>query len=355
MKHLQGKKLILALVLSTIFQFWLSAQEKSDSLIIHTISTTLDIFEDPRPMEITLTLDLKTYQREKFEGEYIPVHFLYEFGDSVRIEKSMRIKARGKFRREYCTFAPFWLNIRKANVTNEHLQDVKKMKVVTQCKGGKAYSEYVLKEYLAYKIYNMLSPVSFRVRLIHMTYIDTGRKNKVTENWAFLIEPEEMLAERNGGIAIKKDELSMHFMRTEQMDVAALFLYMIGNSDYSIVGRHNMKILGLPDYGSKGYTPVPYDFDYSGIVNSHYAVPGENLGISSVRQRYYLGPCREDQEFQKAIDHIQSHRDEILELVEDFPYLAPKHKKEMIRYLEAYFDSASRPGFIRSGLQTSCR
>jgi hypothetical protein len=337
-----------------MLQLFLHAQEE-DSLTMHTLSTSIDLFEDPRPMEITLTLDLKQYQREKYEGEYIPVHFLYELNDSVSVEKNVRIKARGQFRRQHCTFAPFWLNIRKADVVNEHLQDVKRMKVVTHCNGGQAYSEYVLKEYLAYKIYNLLSPVSFRTRLIHMTYIDTGRKNKVTENWAFMIEPEGMLAERFEGVVIKNDELSMRFIRPEQMDLAALFLYMIGNSDYSITGRHNMKILGLDDFGSLGYTPVPYDFDYSGLVNAQYAVPGENLGITTVQQRYFLGLCREDQEFQTSIDYIQSRREEILDLVENFPYLGAKHKKEMIRYLEAYFDSASKPGFIRSNLRTTCR
>lgn len=348
------KKLFLPLLIIMMFQLCLYAQEE-DSLNVHTISTDIDIFEDPRPMEITLTLDLKKYQREKFEGEYMPVHFLYEFNDSIRIEKDMRIKARGQFRREHCTFAPFWLNIRKADVVNEHLQDVKRMKVVTHCNGGRAYSEYVLKEYLAYKIYNLLSPISFRTRLIHMTYIDTGRKNKITENWAFMIEPEGMLAERFEALVIKNDELSMRYMRPEQMDLAALFMYMIGNADYSIAGRHNMKILGLDDFGSLGFTPVPYDFDYSGLVDASYAVPGENLGISSVRQRYYLGLCREDQEYQTAIDYIQSQREEILELVENFPYLGSTHKKDMIKYLEGYFDSASRPGFIRSYLRSTCR
>ena len=116
-----------------------------------------------------------------------------------------------------------------------------------------------------------------------------------------------------------------------------------------------MKILGLPGFGREGYTPVPYDFDYSGIVNAFYAIPGEDLGITSVRQRYYLGPCREDQEFQKAIDHISGYRDEILNLVVDFPYLSEKHKNEMIGYLESYFDSASKSGFIWSNLRTTCR
>ena len=146
--------------------------------------------------------------------------------------------------------APFWLNIRKADVKNIHLQDVNGFKVVTKCQGSKAYNEYVLKEYLAYKIYNIISPISFRVRLIRMTYLDTGRKNKVTEGWAFLIEPEEMLAERLGGQVVKKDDLAIALMQPGDMDLAAMFMYMIGNCDYSIVGRHNMKILGMPGFGS---------------------------------------------------------------------------------------------------------
>ena len=116
-----------------------------------------------------------------------------------------------------------------------------------------------------------------------------------------------------------------------------------------------MKILGLPQYGTLGYTPVPYDFDYSGIVDSHYAIPGDNLGITSVRQRYYLGLCREDLEYQAAMDHIQGLREEILELVESFPYLGKKHKNDMLGYLEDYFISASRPSFIRQNLRSTCR
>ncbi len=331
------------------------SQEPPAAISSDTFSTSIDLFEVSDPMDITLTYDMKAFQREKNKDEYRDVHFLYQFNDTTAIEHTLRIKPRGQFRKSHCSYAPFWLNIRKADIVNENLQEVKKLKVVTQCRGGKDYSDYVLKEFLAYKIYNLLSPVSFRVRLVHMKYIDTGRKNKESESWAFLIEPEEMLAERSDGQVIKNDELSMHFMRKDEMDIAVLFQYMIGNSDYSIAGRHNMKILGLPGFGTSGYTPVPYDFDYTGLVNAEYAIPGENLGITSVRQRYFLGPCREDQEFQAAIDHINSHREEIMELVDEFPYLSDKHKNEMIGYLEDYFSSASGPNFIRSRLKSTCR
>ena len=134
-----------------------SQDEQEDLRHVDTIDTSIDIFDLEDPMKITLTLNLKKYQKEKFEGEYMPVHFRYELHDTLFVEKEMRLKARGMFRRSHCSLAPFWLNIRKADVENVHLQDVKKIKVVTNCMGSKAYDEYVLKEYLAYKIYNIIS------------------------------------------------------------------------------------------------------------------------------------------------------------------------------------------------------
>ena len=347
-----------ALLLSLLISFppALFSQEESPGInYVDTIDISADIFEDVEPMRITLTFDIKKYQREKFKGEYMPVHFLYQFNDSVYLEKEMRLKARGEFRRSYCSLAPFWLNIRKADVANENLQDTKRIKVVTNCRGSKTYDDYLLREYLCYKIYNLISPVSFRVRLLRMKYVDTGRKNKVTEGWAFMIEPEDMLAERHEAIVVQNDGLAMRLTKPGQLDVAALFTYMIGNADFSVTGRHNVKILGMPGFGSEGYTVVPYDFDYSGLVDADYAIPGENLGISSVRERYYLGLCRSDEAFGVAIDSINQYREEILQLVQDFEYLDQRNKNDVIGYLEEYFTLASQHDRIISQLRTTCR
>ncbi len=347
--------LVLMSLLLLIPASLISQEEQLHVRQVDTIDTSADIFEAEDPLKITLTLDLKKYKKEKYKGEYLPVNFLYEFNDTLFLEKEMRMKARGEFRRSHCNLAPFWLNIRKADVENVHLQDVKRFKVVTNCQGSRAYDEYVLKEYLAYKIYNIISPVSFRVRLIRMKYVDTGRKNKVTEGWAFMIEPEQMLADRLGALVVKKNNLSMSLMKSGDLDLAAMFMYMIGNCDYSISGRHNMKILGMPGFGSEGYTPVPYDFDYSGLVDASYAIPGENLGVKSVRERYYLGPCREVEDFLKAIEEINQHRAEIMQVVNDLEYLDQKHKKAVLTYLEAYFAEAGTEHQLKQSLQKTCR
>lgn len=321
---------------------------------VDTIDTSLDLFGETDPMYITLTLDLKKYQREKYKGKYMPVHFHYHLNDTLYLEKDLQLKARGNFRRSHCSLAPFWLDIRKIDLKNEEQQDIERIKIVTHCKGSLAYAEYVLKEYLCYKIYNIISPNSFRVRLVRMTYVDTGRKNRVSKGWAFMIEPEEMLAQRMNATVVKRDDLTTSLLRPWEIDILALFQYMIGNVDYSVYGRQNLKFLGLPGFGTAGYTPVPYDFDYSGLVNTYYAIPSENLSIQTVRERLYLGPCREDKAYMAAIEHMNQCREEIVQMVKDFVYLEEKYKKDFIAYLEQYFELSGNEKSIIFSLQRSC-
>ena len=321
---------------------------------VDTIETTIDLFGETDPMHITLTLDLKKYQREKYKGEYMPVHFHYYLNDTLQLDKNLQLKARGNFRRTHCSLAPFWLDVRNVDLRSDELQDVKRIKIVTHCKGSQAYEEYVLKEYLCYKIYNIISPVSFRVRLVRMTYVDTGRKNKVTQGWAFMIEPEEMLAQRMNANVVKRDDLRTSLLRPWEIDILALFQYMIGNIDYSVYGRQNMKFLGLPGYGTAGYTPVPYDFDYTGLVDAYYAEPSEYVGIKSVRERVYLGPCREAEVYLAAVEHIKQCREEIFQLVKDFEFLDQKDKKGVIDYIEQYFELSEHPKSLISSMQRTC-
>ena len=321
---------------------------------VDTFETTNDLFGETTPLHITLTLDLKKYQREKNKGIYIPVHFHYQINDTLYLEKEMRMKARGKFRKKHCSLAPFWLDLRKVEIKDEEQQDFARIKIVTHCKGSQAYEEYVLKEYLCYKIYNIISPNSFRVRLVRMTYVDTGRDNKVTKGWAFMIEPVEMLAQRFNAMEIKNEALLSKLMRPVEMNMLALFQYMIGNTDYSVPLRHNIKILGLSGFGTSGYIAVPYDFDYSGLVDAYYALPAELLDLTSVTERYYLGPCRPDVDFVLAIEQLNLYREEILKLVWNFEYLDQKDKKSIVNYLEEYFNQTEHQKSLVFGFQRTC-
>jgi len=314
----------------------------------------LDLFETDTPLDITLTFDMKRYQRSKMKGELIPATFSYTLNDSVRINKSTPIKARGEFRRGYCFYAPFWLYIKGSGLKVGEHKDIARMKVVTQCMRSHSYEGYLMKEYLAYRIFELLTPASFRTRLVRITYVDTGRKNKETKTWGFILEPEEMLAERLNGVVMEDLIPGIDRMEREAMNLVSVFEYMIGNPDYSIRGVHNVKLLGLPGYKSVGYTLVPYDFDYSGFVNAMYAIPADELPINKVTERIYLGPCREREEYRRTLDYVLGFQEEIMLLVSSFPYLSNGQKKEIRYYLENYFEQSETSGLEHS-FRNSCR
>ena len=99
---------------------------------------------------------------------------------------------------------------------------------------------------------------------------------------------------------------------------------------------------------------MPYDFDYSGLVDAYYAVPAEVLDINTVRERYYLGPCRSDDDFELAVGQLNLYREEILQMVRDFEYLDKKIKKSVVSYLEEYFEEAEHQGSLIFGMQRTC-
>ncbi|MFO7933514.1 MAG: hypothetical protein R6U78_05480 [Bacteroidales bacterium] len=314
-----------------------------------------ELFADPEPLHLTLKFDVKKFQRTRRKEKYQPAEMTCTVNDTFRVTYPVRVKARGNFRRDNCTVPPFWLNIRYSGIEVPELKGIKRMKMVIRCRQAGQYKNYILREYLVYRIYSLISPYSFRTRLVKLKFIDTGRKNRMTEDWAFLIEPQDLMARRLNGTAIKSDGLSMRSVNQKVMDLLAMFHYMIGNGDYSISGRHNLKILALDSPAPPGFIPVPYDFDYTGLVNTHYAVPNEDLPIKDVRERYFLGPCRSPERFQRIIRQMESHRDEIIRLIMDFEYLDQKEKEDMADYILSYYQEAASNRFIEWNILRTCR
>ena len=320
-----------------------------------TVKVYEDIFGLREPLVLTMKFNIKEFQKSRRDEKYHPAEMTCHVNDTFQVTHPVRVRARGKFRRDNCNMPPFWLNIRFSGIEAEELAGVNRMKVVTRCMGATQYENYILREYLVYRIFNLLSPYSFNTRLVRLKYVDTGRKNKMTEDWGFIIEPEDMMAERNNAMAIKSDRLSIRTVNREVMDQMAFFHYMIGHGDYSVTGRHNLKILTLKDYGPTGFIPVPYDFDYTGLVDAHYAIPGESLGISSVRERYYLGACRSKEIHEQTIRWLASYRDEIKDLILSFEYLDESERLEMANYIESYYLRSEQKGFIERSINPTCR
>lgn len=359
MKPYRLKVISVAVVFGGILLYFSSpagGQEVRSLSTPDSMDVFRDLFERVEPLHVTLKFDFRAFQRTKQRENYHDAEMTTIASDTFRLTHPVRVRTRGNFRQDYCFNPPFFLNIKRSGIeTGDELDEHQRIKVVVPCRSTDIFDDYVLKEYLVYRLYNIVTPYSFRVRLVRLTIIDTGRDNEVTEEWAFLIEPEELLAARNSGREITSDKLSLRTMNPEMMDILGQFQYMIGNGDYSVTGRHNLKIIAVAAPGPVGFLPVPYDFDYTGLVNTDYAVPGEDLGIRTVRERYFLGACRSQEKYLEAINYMQACRDEMIGLINDFEYLKDELKTEMVDYLQEYFDAVQRDSFMPRELDSTCR
>ena len=120
-----------------------------------TILFSNDFFDQNKALELNLEFDIKTFTAEKSDEVYLPAILTYYIDDTVEISRSVKIKARGKVRKDYCYFPPYFLNIKNTDLLDDSLSSVHKVKVVSHCKNSNLYNNYILKEYLIYKIFNL--------------------------------------------------------------------------------------------------------------------------------------------------------------------------------------------------------
>jgi hypothetical protein len=340
-----------------LFSITLSFGQTDEYALNDTLAQKVDLFGTDEALHFTLKSDFKKFKREKFKDKYQKAQFIYKLNDSTSINKEVRIKARGEFRKKTCSFPPIRLNWRKTETVKDEFSQYYKLKMVTHCSGSKYYEQYVFKEFMCYKLYNILSDKSFKVRLIDVKYIDTGKKRKNEfDTWAFFIEDFSMMAERLGSYKLKNEKLSQRNVEESNILEVAMFMFMIGNGDWSVPGLHNIKLLKPKDYTIKQAWAVPYDFDYSGMVNASYAIPNEErLGIKSVTERVYLGPCKPESKFKPILDKFKQHKDAFYDEINNFDYLSEQSKKEMTNYLDEFYRTIDSIHFYENYLKAFCK
>ncbi len=297
---------------------------------------SIRFFTDESIAEMTLTTDFRKLQNEKKKDIFQEASVEFNIPGQPAINEKVQVTARGNFRRENCKIPPIKFDFR--NASSPRLAPLGKLKLVLGC-GSKADDEQLLlKEYLVYKIYNMLEEKSFRVRLLKANYNDSKGKNKPFTQYSFLIEDDADMARRNG--CRKKDvHPSYHSEQTNRklMTKVALFQYMIGNTDWAVPKPHNIQLIFERKDDSQLPYPVPYDFDYCGLVDAGYAIPSEVIGTESVTERVYRGFPRTMEELQESLDVFRQNKDKIFSLVAGFEPLNDKYKKQVKNYLEEFF------------------
>jgi hypothetical protein len=320
------KKIRFFFLLSFLTSALFAQSQKIDSVKFFTEEAILDI---------TLTTDIVKMQREKGEDVFQPATVSLKFADNTVIEEPIAVAPRGHFRRDFCNIPPIMVDFKTA--TSPRLSPLGKLKLVIGCGTNGNDEQLLLKEYLVYKIYNLLENKSFRVRLAKVNYTDTRGKVKPFSQYAFLIEDDKDLAARNNCIKKAKAQYLTESTDRELMTKVAVFEYMISNGDWSVPNNHNIRLIF--DKHNEAALPyaVPYDFDHSGFVNAGYAVPNELLGTEKVTERVYRGFPRKMEELQATMSIYNGKKEAIYALINNFALLASRTKKELISFLDDFY------------------
>ncbi len=275
---------------------------------------------------------------------YTPATLGYTNQAGEMVSQQIRLEARGNRRLSgsTCAFSPLRLILDKNEAKGTLFEGQKKLKLVSQCyPKTKLYEQYVITEYLAYRIFNLLTPESYRVRLAKIDFADS-ESGFLHQGFGFLLEPNRTLAKRIGRDRLKIESTDATKLDSAHLNLVSLFQFMLGNTDWSATHGgnndccHNGKIFGEP--GGDQNLFIPYDFDLSGLVDPEYALTDPKLKLKNIRDRRYRGYCRNNDYLPEHIAKFNRLRGQIENLFIDSPYLSNSFKKSKLAYINKFYE-----------------
>lgn len=323
------------------------------------------------PGVLNLKLEYSNKQVKKYTDKENAVYTDIIYGiNGIWDTIPVSLRARGNFRRANCYFPPLKIYLKKNLVKGSLFQGHKQLKLVLPCLLQNRGNDDIVKEYLAYKIYEELSEVHFKTRLVSIEYIDNRdkklelhpltsflpqkkleelynyegeeafafRKPKTYKLMSILIEDDKVVAKRNNAKLMKR---YVHPLNQGEMAsiTNSFFQFMIGNTDFSTAYQHNQKLL----FKDLKTIPLPYDFDMSGLVDASYAVvsnvQNNQLDISKVTERKYRGFKRDPKLFQRARKLFLEKKPAIMQLLDEHQkYFDDKQAFQKARdYIQSFY------------------
>jgi hypothetical protein len=306
------------------------------------------------PLVVELHLPLAQLRKVKADDKEAEFAGHLQMADGMRLP--VQISPRGKSRRNHCDFPPLWLDFKKKQLTGTIWAGQNKLKLVTHCSNKFAKREYLATEMFAYRLLNLFTDHSFRVRALEITYVDTDRDRR-EKQFGFVIEHKKSLAARLGGELLETPGIKLSQLDVAHAAFMSMFGYFIGNTDFSLrqgPGEeccHNAVPIQIGD----SIFPVPYDFDAAGLVDPPYAAPAPNLSIRRVTQRLYRGYCQHNDELDAATALFLSKRVEVQSLIDRFDDIPGFRARDVSAYLGKFYAIVENPDQVRSKLIKRCR
>lgn len=305
---------------------------------------------DPLPFTLTANFSAVDGDRDPNSTKTYPAVITVAKDDGTMASIPLQIRGRGHARRQICSFSPLRLEFQKDQTKGTVFEGPGALKLGTHCAND--FPDYLLREYAVYQIYNLLTPRSFRVRLANATYVDAKSQKIIATREAMFIEDDDDVAKRLEGRVVDVAQVTFNRVDMETVTLMTLFDYMIGNTDMSLFLQHNVRLVQTP--AGHRYA-IPYDFDYAGLVDAHYAVPGAGLGLVTVRDRLYRGPCHTAAEFEPYFVKMRAIKAGVMAIIDALPGVSAGYRKSAKGYLEQFYRTIDRPDDAKRAFIEDCK
>lgn len=314
-----------------------------------------NLFENQEPLEIKMKFSVKDIREESNDSTYVDSFLQYknlETGSWDSLDIDLRV--RGNFRLQNCYYPPLRVKIKKKKAADTPFDGYKSLKLVLPCQKGKAADGYIMKEYLCYKLFEPITPYTFQTRMVKITFEnEDDRKGEPMELTGFLIEDDDDVADRFQGSILDGKKILGTLLEDSAAVRHDFFQLMIGNTDWSSMFQHNMKILQLDE---KTVVPLAYDFDMTGMVNPPYSQVSNLVDIEHVTQRLYRGYCRDEALMESIRQEFLEKEDEIWSIIDAHEPIMEKVDVKMVRsYLKDFFDIMAYDQVYRNQIVMACR
>jgi hypothetical protein len=319
-----------------------NAQENKDPL-----------FDSDEILDLELTYDINTFRKDWGKNrKYHPAKVSYRDDQGNEVSLAVKIRVRGRLRRtneEFrCHVPNFKMKFNENQAENTIFESKRPLKLVLHCKrNSDEWQNYAINEYYAYRIFRILTDLSFKVRMARIIYVDSQKKVETFTKYGFFIENYKQMVKRIGAKPVKSIRVEWQQVDHPMATLNSVFQFMIGNTDWNILYCHNLRVVILKNRTK--YTPIPYDFDMSGLVDAKYAAPHPDLRhfLPSVRIRLFRGFCKDLRQFERTFAIFNRHKEEILSLFRGSSLLTEKRKKRNIKYLEEFYKIINTPKLVK--------
>lgn len=324
------------------------------------VGTPDPLFQSDDVLSVKITAPISTLISDRPFEEQLAATFEYQNDADETVALDIQVRTRGRFRRQknVCVFPPLRLNFKASQVKDTLFHKQDKVKLVTHCQKSDKYTQAILREYLVYRMFNLISDSSFRVRLLNITYIDNENKQEPDQRFGFIIEHRDRLAKRMGMKVVDTMRTSLDTLDPKYTNLVSVFQYMIGNTDFSpIAGAkddyccHNHILIGNAD---ELYWSVPYDLDQSGIVNAPHAGPNPRFKLRNVRERLYRGRCINNHLLDETLQYFRAKRPDIEALITSDPHVTEAGGNGMLNYLKGFYRTLDSKGRINREFVKAC-